>query len=841
MTFMQLKAWTTEAIHNDPGVRIAVERYCMTLIPKIYEEMYRCSFLYRFMLEYLINLPTPYGQAPDREREIKAFFRKYWDDANEKGVEEDYRCFREVYSFLSEADRASDRALANKVGKGLIERARRLSKHFFSLYMKGGRAMRLISAEAGVSETEADAELGTKSDYDFNLVVNPALDPNQTFPLMRSLYEKIDLFLQTKTQDPFFEDDTLNARIERAIAKELVGKLVGEHAITAVSADRVANFGYYNSTVTDEFARESLFTKPFYLIRLGTAHDVGITTTRGPYRPSRREPGYTGHQAVGELIDISFVLRGGSGEAEFDWNCARHAELIARPESIVPDLLEVYDLHSIIEDLKITIRSPTADTAKRPKREKRLAFFEKLLCFSEYGKTRQSEEDWPTCKRVLRTVLCGFANLTDSEQDLLVQETLGLQLDSLTIFDLLYGFHEKWFRASHTKRVFSKGLVEYFYFDSANPRDAHHAAFVRFAGVLRERLLSLRAMDVDAEFCRYYINLVKMLDKGAFNDEQMRRFIIAASAYNIISYVDELVGSDRRRAKRPDEISPDRLTLRLNRAAHDRYEARNAAVSQPIVNAMGRPLMSRLLERLPAESRQLIIVGGYAYEMWQHVLKCCPKERIGQKLVQYIKTPGATPFATNDIDLRLTVNGDVVDAIGEELLEFVRRAPLPPGAPPGSGYEVIRLEEDPGLLQVLYTSRSPLILPGTEAELMWEQAPIFRGVDVVHLVELRCERGVVYTNREVVVGATDRPNLTFGILQLKELLNRFQQVVAEEHQPIRLKKYVDRIVALSKAETRVENDMCVYSGARRKKSPKKSPKKSLKKSPKKSPKKSKRY
>jgi hypothetical protein len=197
----------------------------------------------------------------------------------------------------------------------------------------------------------------------------------------------------------------------------------------------------------------------------------------------------------------------------------------------VPDLLEVYDLHSIIEDLED--HHPVADRryGQETQEGETTRFFRETSLFFRVREDPPVRGGLADVKRVLRTVLCGFANLTDSEQDLLVQETLGLQLDSLTIFDLLYGFHEKWFRASHTKRVFSKGLVEYFYFDSANPRDAHHAAFVRFAGVLRERLLSLRAMDVDAEFCRYYINLVKMLDKGAFNDEQMRRFIIAASAY----------------------------------------------------------------------------------------------------------------------------------------------------------------------------------------------------------------------------------------------------------------------------------------------------------------------
>jgi hypothetical protein len=842
MTFMQLKEWTTEAIHNDPGVRIAVDTYCLNLLPKLYEELYKCSFLYRFMRYYLTNLPPAYGKAPDQEREIKAFFRKYWDDENEEGVENDYRAVVEIYSLLSEADMKSDETLARKIGSEFLARARRVAKHFFSLYMKGGRAMRLIASEAGVSEAEADAELGTKSDYDFNLVVNPSLDPNVTFELMKQLYEKMDLFLQTKTQDPFFEDDTLNRRIEIAITNRLRGKEIGGYPITGVELHRIPNFGFYSSNVTDEeFVRESLFKKPFFLIRLGTVHDVGITTTRGPYRA--KADGYYGSPAVGELIDISFVLRGGDDEAEFDWKCAKGAELIARPEStLVPDLLEVYDLHSILADLEHTLASQRRQgqegTAKYAKRVRRIAFFEKLLCFSKYGKDYLSEKDWPTCKRILRTFLCGAANLTESEQDLLVQETIGIRLESLTIFDLLYAFHEKWFRASHTKRVVSAGVAErtYFYFDSANPADAHHAAFVRFAATLRERLLSLRAMDVESECCRYYINLVKMLDKGAFNDEQMRRFIIASSAYNIISYVDEM------RGKRPAEISPDRLTLRLNRAAHDRYEARNAEVSQPIVNSMGRPLMKYLLERLPDRPMQLIVVGGYAYELWQNVLKCCPKEQIGQKLLQYIKAPGKTPFATNDIDLRLTVGDDqFINVLGAELAEFARRSPLPPDAPNGAGYEVIRFgPENPGLLQVLYTSRSPLTLPGTD-ELMWERSPIFRGLDVLHLVEIRCEPGV-YTDREVIVAATDK-RLTFGILQLKELLNRFQQVVTEEHQPIRLKKYVDRIVALSKAETRIVDDMCVYSGARKrtstKRSPKRSPKRKSQKS-KRSPGKSKR-
>jgi hypothetical protein len=834
MTFMQLKEWTTEAIHNDPGVRIAVEKYCLNLLPKLYEEMYRCSYLYRFMGEYLSKLPPPYGKDPNREREIKAFFRKYWDDENEEGVEKDYVCFREIYTFLREADMASDEALERKIGKRgeFLDRARRVAKHFFSLYMKGGRAMRMIASAAGVSEAEADAELGTKSDYDFNLVVNPSLDPNMTFELMKKLYEKMDLFLQTKTQDPFFEDDLLNRRIESAITNLLRGKKIGEYPITGVEFRRVANFGFYSSNVADEeFIRESLFKKPFFLIRLGTAHDVMLTTTRGPYRPKAVD-GYDGSPAVGELIDISFVLRGGDDEAEFDWKCAKSAQLIDRPEStLVSDLLEVYDLHSILADLEHTLASQRRQgqerTAKYVKRVRRIDFFERLLCFSQYGKENLTEKDWPTCKRVLRSFLCGAANLTDSEQDLLVQETIGIRLESLTIFDLLYAFHEKWFMARHTKRIVTAGgMVErtYFYFDSANPSDAHHAAFIRFGATLRERLLSLRAMNVESECCRYYINLVKMLDKGAFNDEQMRRFIIASSAYHIISYVDEV---------RANNLSPDRLTLRLNREAHDRYEKRNAEVSQPIVNAMGRPLMRRLLEWLPDLPMQLIVVGGYAYELWQNVLKCCPSEQIGQKLVQYMNVPGNTPFATNDIDLRLTVDPDgwdrFVDVLGVELAEFARRSPLPPGAPRGAAYEVIRFgAEDPGLLQMLYTSRSPLILPGTADELMWERSPIFRGLDVLHLVELRCERGVVYTDREVIVAATNK-RLTFGILQLKELLNRFQQVVTEEHQPIRLKKYVDRIVALSKAETRIADDMCVYSGARKRKSPKR---KSKKRSPK---------
>ena len=265
---------------------------------------------------------------------------------------------------------------------------------FFIIYLKGGIATRymcmyintLSGAEMFSLELQKEV-LGDVSDYDFNCMINPALNRKDFNIFLKLLIEIINNSIQTIiSNDPYLKDPTI-----KQIFLECFNKTIQKFPIITPSMCSIVEnpislgVGSFSDNIGNLFG----------LMRLMLKMEVrckGTICFKDEDGKSRNSIPF-----LAELIDISIPVFDNVLERQHAWMYANKSislkwcDIASNRCDISDngnpnrfnDRIRVYSLQSVLDDITNVIRDTTArgDTSKLAKRQNRLNFLQKLLCF----------------------------------------------------------------------------------------------------------------------------------------------------------------------------------------------------------------------------------------------------------------------------------------------------------------------------------------------------------------------------------------------------------------------------------------------------------------------------
>jgi hypothetical protein len=779
--FMGVKSIITEIVHNKSHARYFTN-LCLTYIEKVYKALYTNLDLLLLILNFI--------STGDKQQKLLFLYHLWYPHDTDVDQTKLADIKQQVEKFIA----------INQMGAGLkltqdvFNIITNITRYFFYIYEKGSKAqhhmidyLNKIARDRGtsvISPAEVLEYIGKPSDFDFNVIVNPYL-PDDMFDLITTKVSTIIYqVLDSATYDPLFS----NGFLMEAFRQDIKQTFTQMNSSVEID-DETPTFGVVTQSTIEDIG----FSKGgFILIRLLTRMKGRIT-----------QHGVTScGNLSGELIDFSFVTKYGAGGVPnkiifIDWENTKRSivipsEVVMPPttfdpprDTFVPQFYNTYCLNDIVHDLEHMIKEqadPSKRTSKYEKRVKRLAFFEKLLCFSSTIYSLGVEVDEEKCFSYLLGKLPSSVILSDSDKQYIRAMTLGKDISQFDSYELLYGI-------LYENMIYSENIYIYDRFTNPNILPYPFYYFTNSPFEIKQRLTSLifqlkqRLRDYDGEYivANLLVNFITLI--RSHNDQYMCRVLIQ----QMVRLIEFIISYET-------TMNASAFVLFMKGSFNQKidalYEARNTQHNQLVVKQFGRIILHRLVDlcvsSFPTQQKQFVIRGGYAFNIIRYIIKCGRGKDSGSLLYEFIANQNTEPskedvrIATNDIDIVLRVSLgeleyrqfikfilDYLDQVCSELQAYI-------GNP--SIYFKVCLIENPLLIQIISIVAEP------------------DGLAIQHILEINLDNLPVLNDYPFdIIDYDVNATFTLGMHSVDTIVYEFDSIVKQDLHVSKKEKYLTRI------------------------------------------------
>jgi len=820
--YQQAKSISTEILHNNEELSEMVNSVCIGTIYSIYLEIYCSKDIYNVFFEFtdginesgiekLTNLIDIINKRRSSTIEIPK-------DIIKSGIREYFSAYNELVELYFERSGNRDINYLGLTNNWRIEYNPRLKvienfyRNFFSLYLKGGKAMRYL-VEYMNSFIEGDNKLdvsvlGKNSDYDFNFVINPYMPPilfDRLFEINQSIF--YNLFNYILFSEDIFKKESIFANNLLRKLNEKIPEVNFDtrHSMNDLDGEKISIVDKEVIGSIQVVDRIKEMVLPFKLIRLLTSlYSRGIQKI-----------------VAGELIDISMIKKEVNGivnnEIYVDIEHSNHLINITnrdilgiRDEPLAGfNPLNCYALSTILEDLEVTIKESIdrGDFSKVEKRKKRLNFFEEILCLNQLaiqitGLNKEMFEELrgDRCKKILSDLYCG--NLFTKEQ-LNFIKTISIGKKVEDIFDIFNLVLKSIYSTSLTYNLLSKnmdGIQDYQQVYSVFNMEAQQSIFLSLDEIIGRIKSGISDVNIETReiikklFCFLTNDLVNLW--FSFNDQ----FMMISIFYQYLEFLGsifEILGNGMLENFKYSYIQ--HLINNIDMNISDLYDERNYKYSVPFIRLFSKYIINTLFEKIINTGIPEFILnirGGLAFNLQLIGRQIGDNLEFSRLLTENIKSP-IENLLTNDIDFELYLKEQTPEQlfiiqtnIKEWLIDICNEL---------NGTELIsNLYLQPVIIGD--TLQIVSVIEGSDKpDFQWNGNSISNGY-VQHPLEINIintsEENFYEKFNEVTI-IERKENRILSIENPISLIENFDKVLREDRHPIRKEKYLYRIQFLT--------------------------------------------